>query len=199
MRDIPSVGMVRVFNNAILQEMKKMGVERYTKYQMGLTGEKYYTKENRSAYIQRIDRTLSTDGSGRLVRHFYYWKNGKGGLFKCETEAELKRVITKLDYVEREYFFIKYLLKDKCAELFSKIDFEDPEMLMTSIDRAVDNYLGARYRNYAHIPSFTSENVVEWMMEDAKFYSSYNFIRSRMITELDELAEVQRQRRQLRF
>jgi len=184
MRDRPSVGMVRVFNKAILQKMKKMGVERYTTYQIGLTGKKYYTKENRSAYIQRIDRTLSTDGSGALVRHFYYWKNGKGGLFKCETEAQLKRVIIKLDYVEREFFFIKYLLKDTCAELFSKIDFEDPEMLTSSIVQAVDDYLDARYRNYDKIASFTSENVVKWMMEDEKFYSSYNFIRSRMINEL---------------
>jgi hypothetical protein len=200
MRDIPTVAMVRIFNNAILKKMKTMGVQRITKYQMGLTGEKYYTKENRSAYIQRLDRTLSTDGSGALVRHFYYYNKDKGGdLMLCETEAQLKRVITKLSYVEREFFFIKYLLKDTCLELFPQIDFEDPEMLMTSIDRAVDNYLDSRYRNYAHIASFTPENVVKWMNEDAKFYSSYNFIRSRMITELDELSEVVRQSRQLRF
>lgn len=201
MRDVPSVGMVRIFNNAILEKMKNMNVERVTKYQMGLKGDKYYTKENRSAYIQRLDRTLSSDGSGSLVRHFYYWKKGKGGLFKCETEAELKKVIIKLDYVEREFFFIKYLLKDKCLELFLNIKFENPEMfenlemLMDKIDEAVNDYLDSRYRNYGHIPSFTSENVVKWMAEDAKFYSSYNFIRLRMISELDELGEVERQSR----
>ena len=197
MRDIPSVAMVRIFNNAILKKMKKMGVERITAYQMGSTGKKYYTKENRSAYIQRIDRTLSTDGSGALVRHFYYYNKDKGGnLMLCESEAQLKRFITRLDYVEREYFFIKHLLKDTCAELSSKIDFEDPEMLMSSISGAVDNYLDARYRNYGHIPSFTSENVVKWMLEDEKLYSSYNFIRFKM---LNELSMMERQSRQLRF
>lgn len=197
MRDIPSVGMLRLFNNAILQKMKNMDVERITKYQIGVRGEKYYTNENRSAYIQRIDRTLSSDGSGRLVRHFYVWKQGNGQLrasgqlLKCETEAELKKVIRKLNFLEREYFFIKYLLKDKCLELFSNI--ENPE-IMDRIDKSVDDYLDSRYRNYGHIPSFTLENVGKWMNEDAKFNSSYNFIRSRMITELNELVERQRNR-----
>lgn len=199
MRDRPSVGMVRIFNNAILERMKTMGVQRFTKYQMGLVGDKYYTNKNSSAYIQRIDRTLSSDGSGPLVRHFYYYNNDTGGdLMLCETEDQLKRVITKkLDYVDREFFFIKYVLKDKCSELSLEIDFEDPEMLNTSIVQAVDDYLDSRYRNYGHIPSFTSENVVQWMAEDAKLYSSYNYIRATMINELGMM--VRQSSQSLRF
>ena len=159
-----------------------MGVKRWTKHQLGLSGEKYYTKEGASAYIQRVDRTERSDGRG--LRHFYYWKNGQGQLIRCETDEQLKSVIIKLDLVEREYFFIKYVLSNKCSELIGQIDFENPELLMSSLVESVDNYLDARYRNCDHLRSFTSENIMKWKNEDEKISSSYNYIRIAMIKTL---------------
>lgn len=188
MRDRPSVGMVRIFNIAMLKKMKNMGVEREKKYKTALVGDKYYTNKKLSAYIQRVDRTLSSGGSGEpeeLVRHFYYYNKDTGGnLMLCVTDAQIKQVIIKLDDIEREFFFIRYVLENKCAQLVSKLDFENPEMLMRSIVKAVDDFLDSRYRNYEHIRSFTSENINKWKGEDEKPNSSYNYIRTRMINEL---------------
>tara|TARA_B110000858_G_C17792601_1_gene470718 strand:+ start:60 stop:635 length:576 start_codon:yes stop_codon:yes gene_type:complete len=184
MRDIPSIGMVRVFNVALLNKMKIMGVEKRTKHQMGSIGEKYYTKARASAYIQRVDRTRRSDGLGPELRHFFYWKDGQGQLIRCVTDEQLKSVIRKLDVVEREYFFIKYVLSDKCSEFIGQIDFENPELLRSSIVQSVDNYLDARYRNCDHLESFTSENITKWKIDDEKLSSSYNYIRIAMITKL---------------
>lgn len=182
MRDTPSVGMVRIFNNAILKKMKTITVDP----QMGNVSEKYYFKKH-SAYIQRVDRTLSTDGTGTKVRHFYCWKEGRGDLTLCETEKQMKTVIIKLSRVEREYFFDRYLLRNICNELFFEVNFENPEIFMSSIEELVDYYLDSRYHNYDHIASFTAEKIIKWMAEDRKENSSYNYIRARMINQIGGL------------